>query len=773
MMELSNPRLLGHKCSKLEMESAIHARDDMPAKRPKQSHLMVGAVAMHQTSMPTCTKQTGLVELATLFLETGQTVVVVLNEDSVPIEVMTEDDMLRAYFQGVPWDLTVGEWLCGCGKGNVSKLFRDPDATVVAACVDPVSAPASSPDVVGHDLLLRDVVHQFDCVDNTNRFWVMDERGRFSAVLSPLELARVISDRGESILAGDGEVNAVPTLAAHVMEPLKHVPFCTPGSTMQQLVEALLSSPARVVLVADESGVHGLASATDALRAFQQRACPSADAWRELSARREALAPPHCVIPSDLPVQSAAAVLTTKAAASAQGAGGRVRHLVVVEPDGKDVVGVLSGVHLARCRSRDEPRGGRNSSSRSTYVETLQNTLLKPVAPAKARRLHHRWHRRNNPNHLTVADVIAQRDTLTCFIHETLGTACGALVSSGRTAAVVIDKDSETVRGVLTENDILQAFCEGTRLECLVNNWLRGGHSRLPGFILPLRSVQADVTLEGVAQHMASIAEDRSSSFACHHLLVRDSTKRIKDRDVLPNSQPDLHLLSALDIASGLAVEVTRLAEHSNEGPTSVDVLTVKEAMKLREIVPTCLVSDTIRCAFQTLCASKQNCLLVLMTGNEVVDSGSDNEKQAWRPIGHCSVYDIITTDDVLRAFSGSSSIASAHFTLPASSDEVIHESEHMSDTMTIGSWLHSRASNRVERLISCDAPLVNATAAMCRCGVHHLLAVSSDGSHVVGVVSALDIVCAFASTYAHERELEVEDPWATQMVDPLMPSDF
>ncbi|CAE8644147.1 unnamed protein product, partial [Polarella glacialis] len=101
---------------------------------------------------------------------------------------------------------------------------------------------------------------------------------------------------------------------------------------------------------------------------------------------------------------------------------------------------------------------------------------------------------------LTVAAVALQRETVTCSVEDTLSDACESLVSSGRTAAVVLDNGR--VCGVLTENDILQAYVEDVSWVCSIGDWLKGGDARLPGFMVPVLTLPPDASIAEAAACM-------------------------------------------------------------------------------------------------------------------------------------------------------------------------------------------------------------------------------------------------------------------------------
>lgn len=184
---------------------------------------------------------------------------------------------------------------------------------------------------------------------------------------------------------------------------------------------------------------------------------------------------------------------------------------------------------------------------------------------------------------------------------------------------------------------------------------------------------------------------------------------------------------------------------------------TVADVMKPREMVPTYDLSYTMQRAFEDLLDSKQNCALVVdntdssaagegPAGENAGAQGSVKQEETeadanMEPAEEDSeiggpLHGVLTTADVLRAFS-----------------------ERRTGTSTnLASWLRSTARRTPpvsKRTIASNASLSEAVTAMTAANVHHLLVVASDGSEVLGVVSALDIVCAIGDFYTSSLEAD------------------
>jgi len=347
------------------------------------------------------------------------------------------------------------------------------------------------------------------------------------------------------------------------------------------------------------------------------------------------------------------------------------------------------------------------------------------------------------PHQVTVADVVSQRETATCISSEALVDAADALVASGRTAAVVVNTAGD-VRGVLTENDLLAALVDGTPWDCKIETWLQSGHARLPGFLVPALTISPATSLAEAAAEMTAQLEDGAvgSGFACHHLLVRSSTR---------GSPEQVRLLSALDVAKGMIDAVAAQAAGARggiEGDAVVETsdMTVEQAMKYRSVIASCKLTDTLQQAFEVMFESRQNCAIVVSGSGadqsqpvegpaegdldlEMTSAGSaaddEGEQQKLGPI-----HGVITAADALRAFS----------------------ERQRGQRTTVAGWLRGLTSaehrKAAQRTIRADESLSDAALAMGVSEVHHLLVLERSGDEVVGMLSALDIVCALSACY-------------------------
>lgn len=300
---------------------------------------------------------------------------------------------------------------------------------------------------------------------------------------------------------------------------------------------------------------------------------------------------------------------------------------------------------------------------------------------------------------MCVGDITGVKGIVVCPSTSSLTDAADLLIQGDRTAAVVVDEHEAPI-GVLTENDLLVAYCEGVHWECSVELWLHGREARFVEGLLPQLTVRTTATLGEAARMMRA---QRGGHHACHHLLVKDEDDTIRG------------ILSALDVAralSGLSNELQEMVPGAHEPGQDhmanelvselLGDATVGEAMKPRGILPICPMRSHLVDAFQEMVSMRQNSVLV------VDDTGS-----------HKYVRGIITPRDLLTAFA-----------------------EHMGGEATVGRYLRGLQASLEPRTIAPTASLVDAAALMTASSVHHLVVREPGSPEVAGVLSSLDLLC-------------------------------
>eukprot|EP00930_Biecheleria_cincta_P028155 TRINITY_DN19636_c0_g1_i1.p1 TRINITY_DN19636_c0_g1~~TRINITY_DN19636_c0_g1_i1.p1 ORF type:complete len:750 (-),score=144.85 TRINITY_DN19636_c0_g1_i1:58-2307(-) len=671
-----------------------------------------------------CSSDALLADVARLLLSTGQTVAMVVDQAGTPAGLLSENDILVSYLLGSPFDVTVSEWMHGGGGVTF-------DASVAPSGVAEMQFSKNITSVAPEQSLRDALPFLTGPVPSGERasfgsLLVRTSAGYGGGVLSHLNVAQAVADGCLPDLDVIGEAAAT---VEDYMTPLEEVHALTIGFTMQQLLQELLLSPARAVLVVDQVGsLHGLATASDALWAFHERISRSMDPWEIMSVRSGRLGLQSHMIPADVPLRKAAAAML-----STQGVGGDacLRDLIAVDTGTGKTIGMLSPWYLTK---EIATRVSTSESAKATQHIQARLPASLQDRPQKRRRA-------VKPINVTVADIVAQRETATCTPSHTLADAADALAASGRTAVVVEDGN---IAGVLTENDLLSALLEDTPWDCKIESWIRGGHSRLPGFILPGYTVPPTMGLAEAAAEMMMTAEE-PGGFGCHHLLVCDWSAGSKTSGV---SSLEVRLLSALDIARGMInAETAGRGDAASSCGCDADAvmeassITVEEAMKGRigrnNAVASCDLTDPLKKAFKVMHASHQNCALLVDSGTaERVQSHSGQEEAGDSHMideeFHGKICGFITTADALQAFS----------------------KRVTGDDITAASWLRRTShSTPTQRSISADASLSDAALTMAECNVHHLLVRGSAEQGIVGVISALDMVCALGSRYRRDHD--------------------
>ncbi|CAE7573216.1 unnamed protein product [Symbiodinium natans] len=650
------------------------------------NHIHAPALLADQGALPRCSTQLTLREVAKLFLSTGQAAGCVVNEADEPVGVITEDDILQSYVQGAPWTTTVGQWMRGGGG-----VAFDAPGLEKTRSEQPLREALPS---------LRPALTR-----RASRQLLVERQpstGYAGGLLSARDIMLALAEGQARDLLDLLGLRTTRLSVKDIMEPVGQAPVLRAGFTVRELLQELLSSPSRAALVMDGNRIHGLATVADALWAFDQQLSHTLDAWDRLAARPGRPALHGQAIPADADLSHA---LTALAAPE-----GTVRHLVAMEPGTSNVVGVVSpeqvvsrrtsrqAVPVPSCapeikvelrhKSRDADSVVKKEETdehpaasariktevkvelqegQEVKCEEVKCEEVKCEEPAPKKRAVMRRSKMDRElegdvrSQVTLADIVARRETAKVTVSYTLSDAVDALVSTERTAAIVLDDGR--VQGVLTENDVLAALVEGTSWQCQISEWLKGSYARLPGFMVPALTLPASASIADAAAEMTSLAED-GIGFTCHHMLVHT-------RDGAHGES--LRILSALDIARGIIDTIAaRTSRDSEAGPDPVvsvftaSDLTVEQAMKDRAGVSTCKLRDSLQKAFETMHDARQNCALIVSGGPNSVDEALDGdlpaceieeqegiteEEEQWQQ-EHGAVLGVITSSDALRAFS-------------------------------------------------------------------------------------------------------------------------
>mmetsp|Transcript_89261 Transcript_89261/g.207723 ORF Transcript_89261/g.207723 Transcript_89261/m.207723 type:complete len:343 (+) Transcript_89261:49-1077(+) len=287
-----------------------------------------------------------------------------------------------------------------------------------------------------------------------------------------------------------------------------------------------------------------------------------------------------------------------------------------------------------------------------------------------------------------VGDIVGQHGTVTCLGSTMLPDVADLLIAGDRSAATVVD-DAGNLLGVITENDMVQAYVEGTEWNYMVpaSVWLQSGRARLPSSLAQALTVKTTTPLLDAA---GMLRVQAAQGTACRHLVVRDESESL------------CGVLSALDLARA----VCSVGKATEEADQRIGLASVAEVMKPRAALPSCQSMSSMGKALRAMIDARQNCVLVV--DMEAADPG---------------MVGIITPRDALRAFA-----------------------EHVRLDVAVGHWLRGLRSGILPRVVSSDAGICEAAQVMAINSIHHLLAVSPTTGEVIGVLSTSDLAHAMGS---------------------------
>lgn len=467
---------------------------------------------------------------AEMLANSGCTAAAVLDDANEVLGLLTENDLVRAYFEGASREVTVGDWLQGgaarAPAGVLQRLAVRP-AQSVREAARRMAENIAAGDIACHHLIVR------------------GDDGSFGGILSALSLARalLISDVG----GADPATRAADRTVRDAMKSCDEVFTCHLRYSMKQIMRVMLVTRENSVLIADNDGISAIVTPRDALLAFIE-GFPNFDSITDRLSRKGSQE--ERLIASDARLSDACSKMTACS----------LHHLVVVQPQTSETVGVLSALDMVL----------------SSQLHAL------PHRPFAAR----------FALHSPVADIVKQVITPVCSVSSTLGHAGDLLAAQQCTAAVLVDESGAT-KGVLTVNDIMHAYLDGWSHDDGIRQWLSSDASALPRHA----TVRPVVPVTEVATMML-VNHWRLGS--CHHLLVMGDDGRFYG------------VLSSLDIVRAMCT----LASGLNVLESGAPVTTVAMVAKLNlaneaPTVPFCKCTDTIAHAFRVLIESQQDGVLI------------------------------------------------------------------------------------------------------------------------------------------------------------------
>lgn len=405
-------------------------------------------------------------DLAETLATTGRTAAAVLEDEGGGlVGLVTENDVLRAYYEGAPPGAHLGEWLdSGAARAPGSQLKR--------LSVRPSALLAE----VAEHMVENAMAGDFACHHAT----VKQEDGKFCGVLDAQDLVKALCC--PEVLEGQHPLHAAEhhemgdLTVRDVMKPRDLVFTCAPDSTMKDVLRMLLLTQQNSTLVSDERGIYGIVTPRDAVRAFADGVANSVGIAEWLEER-----------PAGTPSRTVACDAKLSEAAASMAAGG-LHHVVAVMPGTSEAVGVLSSLDIV-LRSR-----------RGAAAQRLR------APPRKA-----------GPK---VGDILAQHPHLAaiCKRGAKLGEAAETFRATGRTSAVLLlGSEGMPPLGLVTENDILRAYLGGWPRDAPLEGWLKFAESnrtKLPPHLL----VPVSMRLLDAASLMLTAASPQRT---CHHLVVK------------------------------------------------------------------------------------------------------------------------------------------------------------------------------------------------------------------------------------------------------------
>lgn len=407
-------------------------------------------------------------DLAETLATTGRTAAAVLELGFSFLGLVTENDVLRAYYEGASPVAQLGEWLN-------SGVARAPGAQMERLTVLP-SAPLVD---VAERMVENAMAGDFAC----HHTLVRGVDGRFCGVLDSQDLVKALCCpevfQGQHPFHCTEHHEMGDMTVQDVMKTRDLVFTCTPDSTIKDVLRMLLMTQQNSTLICDENGIYGVVTPRDAVRAFADGVPNSIRISEWLSER------PGGNLNRTVPCS------TKLAEAAVYMAAQNLHHIVAVMPGTSEAVGVLSSLDIVLC------------SRRGAAAQKLR-------APP----------RKSGPK---IGEILAQHPDLSAVCREgtKLREAAETFLSTGRTSAVLfLASEGVPPLGLVTENDLLRAYITGWPLDAPIEGWLKCTefHKASPP---PHLLVPVTMRLLDAASLMLTAASPQRT---CHHLVVKGAT---------------------------------------------------------------------------------------------------------------------------------------------------------------------------------------------------------------------------------------------------------
>uniref|UniRef100_A0A7S1WR73 CBS domain-containing protein n=1 Tax=Alexandrium catenella TaxID=2925 RepID=A0A7S1WR73_ALECA len=284
-----------------------------------------------------CPAKASLTDAADLLIQGDRSAAIVVDEADKTIGVLTENDLLLAYVEGVHWECTVELWL----HGKEARLPEDllPQLTVRTSASLGEAARMMREQRGGHHAC--------------HHLLVKDESDNIQGVLSALDVARALSglssellemvpgvhEHGQEHMANDLVSELVgDATAEEAMKPRGILPVCPMRVRLVDAFQEMVTMRQNCVLIVDNAAnsrrVRGIITPRDLLRAFAEHMSGDTSAGRYLRGMQASLEP-RTIAPTASLIDAAALM-----------SGNALHHLVVREPGCEEVTGVLSSLDL-------------------------------------------------------------------------------------------------------------------------------------------------------------------------------------------------------------------------------------------------------------------------------------------------------------------------------------------------------------------------------------------------------------------------------------------
>eukprot|EP00929_Paragymnodinium_shiwhaense_P070664 TRINITY_DN357_c0_g1_i2.p1 TRINITY_DN357_c0_g1~~TRINITY_DN357_c0_g1_i2.p1 ORF type:complete len:690 (+),score=168.29 TRINITY_DN357_c0_g1_i2:242-2071(+) len=480
----------------------------------------------------------------------GRTAAAVVDMLGNLVALVTENDVMRFYWEGASPKEFLSDWLNEHGDEARASEFKLNRLTV---------AP-STPLARVAEIMVNNAMAG-DCA--CHHIIVADEEAKKYAVFSSLDLIEAIcqANSGKTQASNVNLEGHATRTVSEVMKQGDAVITCSPTNTMKEVLKCLLMTQQNSALISDEQGIHGIVTPRDAIQAFAdgvQNSVIIRD-WLQANAAN----PKERIIESCKLITEAEAAMVNK----------KLQHLVVVDPGSLEAVGTVSAMDVALQTAF--PQGA--PCLRVTH----------PAGPQIREVLDEAWHQ----NSVCAVGASLKEVASQMVCPKAASTSVTLEVKSPKISCHILssEKDKMKKHVLMTESDVMKAFLDNFSPDSAVENWLVAKRDVLPAYVI----VSASTMLSDAA---AAMLRASARGRHCHHLVVRGPERQWTG------------VLSSLDIVRGLC----KLCPPLDVARLGADATPVSAVMKPINSVPRCTGSDTLKSVLTKLVKSGQNAALVV-----------------------------------------------------------------------------------------------------------------------------------------------------------------